>query len=410
MESSAYACKFILDTKGELVATCARACQAAGQKVNVLDPFDVLSTLSIPRDRINVVGVNPLAAIDYNNESARDRLVASLAATLCSSEFAINSEASAHFSDNAKIIIEGSLDYYIDAFRQKPAELNLVAFHDWWMDLTGEGQKAILEQMRNSTIKAQAAAAQMSAAGKEESGSMKTTVYRHIKWLRSFGIRQLFGQTGMDAQGFAEKNVDIFLVFPEDMIPLYGQLMRMILGLLKVQIIQTPVAKLKPDYLLVLDELGQFPYASDVEQAVNAMRYRHVKVHAIFQTYGQVEKYQDKSVFKGMEVKKFLGGDDIPTMQWIATLGDKQTVLTENISRNTSTTAKGGASSASESVSVGETSTNLIQLRDVREMPRDEQLIFIHGKRPIRCEKTYYFKDKAYVGRFDPNPYEQQRQ
>ena len=136
------------------------------------------------------------------------------------------------------------------------------------------------------------------------------------------------------------------------------------------------------------------------------MRSRGVKVLASFQTIGQVEVYRDDAIFKGMPVKHFLRSDDIKTLEWIQKLGDKTTVLTENVSRNSSTAHKWSRPSVSESYSVSETATDLIHFNDIREMPEDEQYVFIRGMRPIRCKKAYYFNEPIYRGKYDINPLE----
>lgn len=193
------------------------------------------------------------------------------------------------------------------------------------------------------------------------------------------------------------------------MVQAYSRLVRVIMGLIKVKLVQTPASKLKPHYYFVLDELGQFGYSSDVEQVINTLRSRGVKVWASFQTIGQIEAYRDDVVFKGMPVKHFLDGNDIKTMEWIQKLSGKATVLTENISRNKSPGQRGMKGSTSESQSFSETPTDLVHLNDIREMPDNEQYIFIKGMRPIRCQKAYYFKEAIYNGRYNQNPLESNR-
>ena len=107
-----------------------------------------------------------------------------------------------------------------------------------------------------------------------------------------------------------------------------------------------------------------------------------------------------------MPIKHFLGSDDIKTLKWIQELGGKTTVLTENISRNHQPGQKNRKASQSESHSLSETATDLIHFNDIREMPDDEQYVFIKGMRTIRCKKVYYYTEPSYEGRYDINPIE----
>lgn len=395
--------KLITDIKGELCAITARKAIDADRDVYVIDPFQVLKTMGL---NIKTHSINPLAYVHNKDPLLKDRYISALSAALYVVDQEVRSETESHFSENAQIILEGVLDFYTDQFFDQPEKMNLVDLHDWWIDLANDTEDNVIKKMKQGSNKARAAAAQLLVAGGDESGSMKTTVYRQLQWLRSDNVRAIFKQDEIDLSAFVGGQCDIYVVLPEDMIKSYSRMVRVVMALIKVKLIQSPTSKLKQDYCFVLDELGQFGYSPDVEQVINTMRSRGVKVWASFQTIGQVEVYRDDAIFKGMPVKHFLGSDDIKTLEWIQKLGDKTTVLTENVSRNASTAYKGARSSLSESYSVSETATDLIHFNDVREMPEDEQYVFIRGMRPIRCKKAYYFNEPIYSGKYDANPLE----
>ncbi|MCB1827139.1 MAG: type IV secretory system conjugative DNA transfer family protein, partial [Coxiellaceae bacterium] len=395
--------KLITDIKGELCAITARKAIDADRDVYVIDPFQVLKTMGL---NIKTHSINPLAYVHNKDPLLKDRYISALSAALYVVDQEVRSETESHFSENAQIILEGVLDFYTDQFFDQPEKMNLVDLHDWWIDLANDTEDNVIKKMKQGSNKARAAAAQLLVAGGDESGSMKTTVYRQLQWLRSDNVRAIFKQDEIDLSSFVGGQCDIYVVLPEDMIKSYSRMVRVVMALIKVKLIQSPTAKLKQDYCFVLDELGQFGYSPDVEQVINTMRSRGVKVWASFQTIGQVEVYRDDAIFKGMPVKHFLGSDDIKTLEWIQKLGDKTTVLTENVSRNASTAYKGARSSLSESYSVSETATDLIHFNDVREMPEDEQYVFIRGMRPIRCKKAYYFNEPIYSDKYDANPLE----
>lgn len=395
--------KLITDIKGELAAVTANKAKALGRQVVIIDPFHVLKTLDV---EIQTHSINPLACLVRSTDLEHDRLISALASALGSSDQSAHSETERHFSENAQIILEGILDFYVKTYKNSPEKMNLVQLHDWWLLVANDPKGKIIKEMQRGSSKAQAASAQLLSAGSNESGSMKTTVYRQLQWLRSDHVRAMFLEDEINLNEFVLGKADIYVVLPEDMIHAYSRLIRVIMALIKVKLIQTPANQLQQDYCFVLDELGQFGYSPDVEQIINTMRSRGVKVWASFQTIGQLEAYHDEAVFKGMPVKHFLGSDDVKTLKWIQELGGKTTVLTENISCNHQPGQRNKKSSLSESHSLSETATDLIHFNDIREMPDDEQYVFIKGMRPIRCKKVYYYKEANYAGKYDINPIE----
>jgi type IV secretory pathway TraG/TraD family ATPase VirD4 len=397
--------KLITDVKGELTAVTARYSAKNDRKIYVIDPFNVLKSLGLD---IKTHHINPFAYINFDDPLEKDRYIAALASALCSGDYAVRSETEAHFMENAQIILEGVLDYYVETNRNCSTKFNFVGLHDWWLEAVNDDEGKLFAAIKETSSKSLAAFSQLFAAGRDETGSMKTTVYRQLQWLRSDNIRKIFVDDDIDIQEFILGECDIYVVLPEDMIKAYSRVVRLIMALIKVKLIQAPIKDIKKDYCFVLDEIGQFGYCPDIEQVIAALRGRGVKVWASFQTLDQIEQYRDESTFKGMPVKHFLGGDDIKTLEWIQQLGSTKTVLTENVSRNINSSAgRGSKTSVSENHAVSETATNLIKFNDVREMADDEQYIFIRGMRPIRCKKAFYFKEQIYKGRYDSNPIEE---
>ena len=66
----------------------------------------------------------------------------------------------------------------------------------------------------------------------------------------------------------------------------------------------------------------------------------------------------------------------------------------------------GGTLSRGEGESIHETGVDLIALNEIRELPKDEQFVFLHGAKPIRCKKVRYFEHTDFAGKFDDNPLE----
>jgi len=116
--------------------------------------------------------------------------------------------------------------------------------HDGWLNFANDPKGNAIKKMKNSSHKARAAAAQMSVAGKDESDSMKTTIYHQLQWLRSENVRNIFVEDDVDMDAFVSGDCDIYVVLPEDMITSYSRMVRVVMALIKVNIIQSPTHRI----------------------------------------------------------------------------------------------------------------------------------------------------------------------
>lgn len=60
-----------------------------------------------------------------------------------------------------------------------------------------------------------------------------------------------------------------------------------------------------------------------------------------------------------------------------------------------------------EGESVQENAADLIPLNEIRELPINKQFVFLHGARPLRCNKVRYFEHSLFAGKYDSNPLEE---
>jgi type IV secretion system protein VirD4 len=185
-------------------------------------------------------------------------------------------------------------------------------------------------------------------------------------------------------------------------------IMALLMGLL---VSANPSDLPKEKMLFLLDEIAQIGASPDVEQCIEVMRSRGVIIWTVFQTLKQIEMYSKPDLFLSVPLKQVFTNDDIHTMEWIQKLGGKKTVMTKTLSTNKGDSHQkmqwfGGTASSGEGESIHETGVDLIQINDIREMPKDQQLVFLQGFKPIRCKKIRYFEQPDFKDRFDENPLE----
>ncbi len=402
---------FVFDIKGELWATTARyRSETLGRKIIVIDPYDVTRSQDFAKNKpealLKKYTLNPFDWVP-EHQGARDRMINAFTAS-----FIINEGGySNHFDENAKILIRGYIDYLMTQPKNERTLNNLFKL----MSENTEDAEITFDCMTEAGGRAKVAANQLKRVGADERGSIHSTSYRQIDWMSDFNIQSTLNESNFDLKDFLKGNMDIYIVLPEDQVKEHNRLVRMLMALLMGMIVQANPSDLpKQKILFLLDELAQLGYCPDVEQSIEVLRARGVVIWTVFQSLSQIELFKKPDLFKGAPLKQIFTIDDTKTMQWIQTLGGKKTIVTQTLSSNKGTSKQnnkiisGGTSSSGESESAHETGVDLIALNEIRELPNDEQFIFLHGSKPLRCKKVRYFEYPAFAGKFDGNPLERQ--
>lgn len=401
---------FVFDVKGELWATTARyRSQVLGRNVIVIDPYRITKGKDFkkgkPEHLLKEYCFNPFDWVP-DDQYARDRMINAFAAS-----FVINEEggAAVHFDENAKILIRGYIDFMMKKLPKESRKLETL-----FQLLSEHQEQAILtfQQMAESEGRAAAASNQISRVGSDERGSIMSTTYRQIDWMSDSNVQRALAESNFDLRDFLKGKMDIYVVLPEDQVKEHSRLVRMLMSLLMSLIVQANPSDLpEKKMLFLLEELAQLGYTPDVEKAIEILRGRGVVVWTVFQTLSQVEQFEKPDLFVGAKFKQIFTLDDTETMEWIQTLGGEETVRTKTVSTNTGDSKQksqvfGGTVSKGEGESVQETGVKLIKMNEIREMAEDEQFIFLHGIKPIRCKKIRYFDHPLFMGKHDLNPLE----
>lgn len=404
---------FVFDIKGELWATTARyRSEVMGRRVIVIDPYRVTKEEDFITGKSNSLivehSINPFDFIP-ENEAIRDRMINAFASSFIISDDVKNSGGARHFDENAKILIRGYIDHMMKVFPKE--KRNLATLYNLLSE-DSESAKKTFQEMSELSGRAGAAANQVNRVGGNERGSILSTSYRQIDWMSDSNMQAALETSDFNLRDFLGGEMDIYVVIPEDQVKEHGRLIRMLMSLLMGIIVQANPSQLpKNKILFLLDEVAQLGYCPDVEQCIEVLRARGVVVWTVFQSLSQIEMFQKPDLFKGVSLKQIFTLDDVKTMEWIKALGGKTTVLNKTISSNKGDSRQkmqvfGGKVSQGVSESVQETAADLIQVNEIRELPADDQFIFIHGQKPIRCKKIRYFEHPFFVGKFDPNPVE----
>ena len=151
-------------------------------------------------------------------------------------------------------------------------------------------------------------------------------------------------------------------------------------------------AKLPQSVIFILDEfpnLGKFP---DYEKFLATCRGYGIGVLTIVQSIAQLqEKYgreQAESILGNCGTKICLGNVNETTAKYFSELMGKTTARMETGSTSKS---KGQSSSSSSSSSFSYAARNLMNVDEILTMHKDEAVVIITGKHPIKVRKAYQY-------------------
>ena len=154
--------------------------------------------------------------------------------------------------------------------------------------------------------------------------------------------------------------------------------------------------------LLQLDEfptLGKLPFIAD---NLRQMAGYGLKAHLIVQSFSDIaEAYgRDNTILDNCHVVVAFASADIQSAERVSKMTG--TVLEHRSSFSRRRMAPLDHRSRTESRS--EQLRPLLNPGEVRELPSDQQLVFVNGSPPLRTRKVRYFEDPGFTGRLHPPP------
>lgn len=153
-------------------------------------------------------------------------------------------------------------------------------------------------------------------------------------------------------------------------------------------------AKLPRSVIFKLDEFPNLGRFNDYEKFLATCRGYGIACCTILQNITQLqERYgreQAESILGNCGIKLCLGNVNNTTAKYFSELAGKTTVKVETSSKSTSKGNKSDSSSSSQNFSY--TGRNLINADEIEHMDKDESILIITGKYPIRLKKAKQFE------------------
>ena len=373
-----------VDPKGENAKITSRT-RANFGKVFTLDPFGVLGA--------DTASFNPLDAIDLSSDDyVEDMQSLAEALVFDSSPYA---ESDSHWNDEAKALLSGVLLHILDV--EPPYRKNLLTLRELITLPCDQFSELLLVMQSSESCNGLIArcANRFLSKNDKESSAVLSTLQRHTHFLDSPRMAKVLETSDFSFSDLKRQTQTIFLVIPPERISAFNRWLRL---LITQSLTEMARERSKPNQpvLYLLDEFAALGRLEPVETAMGIMAGYDVQLWPILQDIHQLKAHYGQmagTFFSNAAVLQVFGINDVDTAKLVSDLSGQET--------RSFSTRNHAVGSGHDSYSEQLTGRPLLTLDEVRNLPQDEQLVFMTGLNPIKSKKIRYFSDQAFDGLFD---------
>jgi type IV secretion system protein VirD4 len=391
------------DPKGELAAVTARRRQEMGQRVHVLDPWHLAG---------GQAAYNPLDLIDLDGDDAVDdaRLLASMLVTDRGGE-----EAGYWNAEAVEVLTALTLHVTSSLI---PEHRNLPYIRQL-LTLPGAEFEELLAEMRENEaadgLVARTAASLQDRAVRspKEYLGVLSTARSHTHFLASRRMERVLRTSTFEPTDLKRGRTSVYLVLPAERLDGYGAWMRLVIAS-TLSCLSRARGTPEPPALLLLDEVGQLGRMQPVARAASLGRGYGVQLWLLFQSLYQLEAsygLEGRAILANAGLIQAFGVADPDTSEYFSRLTGECTISIRSNNESRGISGQGALLTSrvqsGRSVTISDQGRRLLTPDEVRRLSRDEQLLFVRGEDPIRCERPDYRTLREFGGRFEMNPMHQ---
>ena len=154
------------------------------------------------------------------------------------------------------------------------------------------------------------------------------------------------------------------------------------------------MGKLPNNVIMLLDEFANIGKLPNFEQRLSTCRALGIEVTIILQDMSQLERIYGKDISREIinncDTRMLLKAAELQSAKYFSDLAGKTTIQVTNKSHSNS------SKSSSKSESSNYVARSLITADEVTRLNKDEMLLFVVGKHPMKIKKAWYFKRKEF--------------
>ncbi|MEI2298756.1 Ti-type conjugative transfer system protein TraG [Ensifer sp. MJa1] len=353
-----------------------------GREVMVLDPTNP------------IMGFNVLDGIEASRQKEED--IVGIAHMLLSDSLRIESSTGSYFQNQAHNLLTGLLAHVMlspeYAGRRTLRSLR---------QIVSEPEPSVLAVLRDIQQHSQSAFIRETLGvftnmTEQTFSGVYSTASKDTQWLSLDSYAALVCGSAFKSSDIVTARKDVFLNIPASILRSYPGIGRVIIGSLINAMIQAD-GGFKRRALFMLDEVDLLGYMRVLEEARDRGRKYGISMMLMYQSVGQLERHFGRdgatSWIDGCAFASYAAIKALDTARNVSAQCGEMTVEVKGSSRNVGSDTKNSGPRKSESVSF-QRRPLILPHEITQSMRKDEQIIIVQGRGPIRCGRAIYFRRK----------------
>ena len=402
-----------LDPKGELAVVTAAERERLGQRVLVVDPFEVTlkGAAAERRDAMEArcVGFNPLAAIDPDGPDVVDD-----AALIAEALIATPPRGDDFWSNSARALVKSLVLFAL--LMPEAADRNLVTAYDC---LTGRhpllsqgdgGSDAAMDRLWELMIlQAEAFDGVIAATGaamkkmdSREREGILAQARAETSSLDSLQLRRSLALDGFTMAELKRTPTTVYVCLPAGRLATHGKWFRLVLSAAMLAFEREP-RKPDPPVLVVMDEFPVLGHMRQIEMAAGFIAGYGVRLWTVLQDLSQLQAHYAKTwetFFGNAGIVTFFGNADQTTVSYISKrLGDRSYQVLDQAQAGPEAMLAGVAPYQERAKEDALLKPFEVEMRLARETGR--LLVVVPGERPTLLWRLVYHQDPGFRGKFE---------
>lgn len=148
----------------------------------------------------------------------------------------------------------------------------------------------------------------------------------------------------------------------------------------------------------LLDEFPNIGAIPDFEKKISTVRKYQIDITVIIQNIAQIQNRYPKGLWEEIigncDVTVFLGCTDMTTAKYISENTGVATVVVDSQNHSKNMTSMLRSLDYKESSGLGKRA--IMNADEIKQMRPDEAILFIHGEKPLKVKKIYYWEHPEY--------------
>ena len=392
----------VLDPSAELATMLRKARMSMGHRVVAIDPA-----------RPEETGFNVLDWIDRKSPTV-DADVRSVVDWICGERKPttkhVQSGAGQFFEGRGKAMVETLLSDLIfeDSLAVSDRSLQVLASR---LALPENDMREELGRIHatSASPRARHLAGQLKQLVKETFSGVYGNMSEQTEWLANPRFASLVSGSAFQTRELREGKLDLFLNIPMKVLETTPALARCIVGALLNAVYEAD-GKVSGRVLFLLDEVARLGFMTSLARARDAGRKYGITLVMIYQSEGQLtEQWGDDGKaawFESVTWRSYSAIADIAQAKSVSEACGEHGVVTTSQADGKGVSRRQplqlGTRSKNESATRSEQRRRLITADEiVQDMRTDEQIVFVRGRKPLRCGRSVYFRRSEMISQVE---------